>query len=106
MDQRALLMKKILAYLSLLIPPSLLSTKYIFYRLQFFLDDPTTCDHEWEVVAGILNTVELQVQCQKCATYSEVPNPSLEEWDACADAMENSYPWGDKSRIRFYFDDA
>lgn len=98
-------MKKMLAYLSLLIPQSYLSTSYLHNRLQFLLADPTTCDHEWEVVAGILNTVELQVQCQKCATYSEVPNPSKEEWDACAYAMENSYPWNDKSRIRFYFDD-
>jgi len=97
-------MKKILAHLSLFIPQSFLSTNYISYRLQFFLADPATCDHEWEVVAGIWNTVELQVQCQKCATYSEVPNPSIEEWDACADAMENSYPWHDKSRIRFYLD--
>lgn len=98
-------MRKVFAYLSLLIPQSLLSTKYIVERIQYLVDDPTTCDHDWDVVAGILSTIELQVQCKKCATYSEVPNPSKEEWDACYGAMENPYPWDDKSRIRFYHDD-
>lgn len=95
-------MKEILAYLSLLIPHSLLSTKFIIERSKYLLDDPATCEHEWDVVAGILSTVELQVQCRKCGIYSEVPNPSKEEWDACYNAMENPYPWDDKSRIRYY----
>ena len=100
-------MKKFFAYLSLFIPQSLLSTKYIFERVSLLADDPATCDHEWDVVAGILNTVELQVQCRKCATYSEVPSPTKEEWDACYGAMENPYPWEDKSCIRYYqVDDA
>lgn len=98
-------LNKILAHLSLFIPQSLLSTNYIVSRIGLLVDDPSTCDHEWYVVAGILSTVELQVQCRKCATYSEVPSPSKEEWDACYDAMENPYLWDDKMRIRFYFGD-
>jgi hypothetical protein len=98
-------MKKILAYLSFFVPQSLLSTEYIVSRIGVLAADPATCDHEWDVVAGILSTVELQVQCRKCATYSEVPAPSKEEWNACYGAMENPYPWTDKSRIRFYFVD-
>ncbi|WP_346910714.1 hypothetical protein [uncultured Roseibium sp.] len=101
-------MKKLLAYLSLLIPHSLLPSSYIHKRLEYLLDDPATCTHEWDVVAGILNGengVELQVQCHNCGTYSEVPDPTIEEWEACADAMENPYPWTDLSRIRYYFVD-
>lgn len=97
-----MIMKKFFAYLSLYIPQSLLSTRYIVERVSLLADDPATCDHEWDVVAGILDMVELQVQCRKCATYSEVPSPSKEEWVACAGAMENPYPWKDKTRIRFY----
>jgi hypothetical protein len=97
--------KKIFAYLSLFIPNALLSTAYIFDRLQYFADDPDTCDHEWDVVASILNTVELQVQCSKCFTYSEVPDPSEVEWNASYGAMEAPYPWADKTRIRYYFSD-
>ncbi len=100
-----LVLNKILAYLSFFIPQSLLSTNYIVARIGILADDPSTCDHEWYVVAGILNTVELQVQCKKCATYSVVPNPSKEEWEACYGAMENPYLWDDKTRISFYFDD-
>lgn len=100
-----LVLNKILAYLSLFIPQSFLSTNYIVDRIGLLADDPATCEHEWDVVAGILSTVELQVQCRKCATYSEVPNPSKEEWNACYGAMENPYPWSDKTRIRLYFID-
>lgn len=95
-------MKKFFAYLSLLIPQSLLSTKYIVERVALLADDPSNCDHEWDVVAGILDTVELQVQCRKCAIYSEVPNPTEEEWEACYGAMKAPYLWEDKSRIRYY----
>lgn len=96
-------MKKFFAYLSLLVPNSLLSTAYMFDRLQYFASDPKTCDHTWDVVASIVNTVELQVQCNKCLTYSEVPDPSEEEWGASYGAMEDPYPWADKKRIRYYF---
>lgn len=95
-------MKKFLAILSLFVPQSWLSTSYIVERIHILADDPDTCEHEWDVVAGILSTVELQVQCRKCATYSEVPNPTKEEWAACYGAMENPYPWEDTSRIRYY----
>jgi|TARA_B100000446_G_scaffold187589_2_gene217288 hypothetical protein len=98
----AKLMKKVLAILSLYVPQSWLSTTYIVERISILADDPHTCEHEWDVVAGILSTMELQVQCRKCAAYSEVPNPSKEEWGSCAGAMENPYPWEDKSRIRYY----
>ncbi len=95
-------MKMLLAYLSLYIPQSLLTSKYMAERIQLLAADPDTCEHEWDVVACILSTVELQVQCRKCATYSEVLNPSKEEWAASYDAMENPYPWEDLSRIRLY----
>ncbi|GLT08232.1 hypothetical protein GCM10007928_04630 [Sulfitobacter porphyrae] len=94
--------KKFIAYLSLFVPQSLLSTKYIVERVSLLADDPATCDHEWDVVACISNTVELQVQCRKCATYSEVPDPTKEEWETSHGAMEIPYPWEDKSRIRYY----
>lgn len=105
MDSEDIRLKIILAYLSLFIPQSFLSTAYIVERVNYLADNPATCEHEWDVVAGILSTVELQVQCRKCATYSEVPNPSQDEWAACSDAMENPYPWEDHSRIRYYFVD-
>lgn len=95
-------MKKILATLSLFVPQSWLSTSYIVERISILADDPDICEHDWNVVAGILSTVELQVQCRKCATYSEVPNPTKKEWEDCAGAMENPYPWEDTSRIRYY----
>lgn len=95
-------MKRLFATLSLLIPSALLSTKFLMWRLHALSRDPETCDHRWYVIAGIWNTVELQVQCIHCLTYSEVPDPSVEEWEACAGAMENPYPWEDKSRIRYY----
>jgi len=94
-------MQRFLAMLSLFIPQSLLSTAFIMKRLQYFAEDPETCSHEWDVVAGILSTVELQVQCRKCFIYGEVPNPSKEEWDSCYGAMENPYPWDDASRVKF-----
>ena len=94
-----------LAYLSFLVPQSFLSTAYMNQRIEYLKDDPATCDHNWEVVASILSTAELQVQCIKCATYSEVSDPSEEEWADAYDAMENPYPWTDKSRIGFYLDD-
>ncbi|WP_136444168.1 hypothetical protein [Pacificoceanicola onchidii] len=96
------MLKKTRALLSLLVPQSWLSTAYITERLSILMDDPATCEHDWYVVAGILDTVELQVQCMKCGTYSEVPEPTQEEWNACAGAMENPYPWEDTSRIRYY----
>jgi hypothetical protein len=92
--------KKVLVYLSLLVPASLLSTKYLFDRIELLPDDPENCDQDWMVIAGILNTVELQVQCAKCASYSKVPNPTKEEWDACAGAVENPNPWEDKTPVR------
>ena len=95
-------MRKIVAILSLFVPQSWLSTAYIGERISILAGDPDSCEHEWDVVAGILSDVELQVQCRKCATFSEVPNPTKEEWDACAGAMANPYPWEDKSRIRYY----
>ena len=95
-------MREIVAILSLFVPQSWLSTAYIGERISILAGDPDSCEHEWDVVAGILSTVELQVQCRKCATFSEVPNPTKEEWDACAGAMANPYPWEDKSRIRYY----
>ena len=91
---------RMLAYLSLWVPNSWLSTKYLFARLKYFAADPATCEHEWDVVASILSTVELQVQCRKCFTYGEVPNPSKEEWGASYGAMENPYPWLDRTRVR------
>jgi hypothetical protein len=91
---------RVLAYISLLVPSSWLPTKYLFARLKYFAADPATCEHEWEVVAGILSTIELQVQCRKCIIYGEVPNPSEEEWGAAYGAMENPYPWLDRSRVR------
>lgn len=96
-------MKVIFAYLSFLVPQSFLSTAYMVERIKILAADPVTCEHEWDVVAGILNAVELQVQCRKCAIYSEVPDPSKDEWAACYGAMENPYPWKDHSRIRYYF---
>lgn len=98
-------MRKLLAHLSLFVPQSLLSTKYLLERLDYLLDDPSTCDHDWDVVAGITSTVELQVQCRKCATYSEVPDPSKEEWTEAAHAMVSPYPWHDKSRVRYHLED-
>ena len=95
-------MGKILAYLSLLIPQSLLPSWYIHKRLPYFLADPATCEHDWWVVACILSTVELQVQCYRCGKYSEIPDPTLEEWTASHDAMLNSYRWPDPSRVRFH----
>ena len=95
-------MNKLLAYLSLLIPESLLTNNYLIKRTQYFLENPAACEHDWKVVAKILSTAELQVQCMKCATYSEVTNPSEEEWAAASGAMETPYRWQDKSRIRYY----
>jgi hypothetical protein len=94
-------MEKVLAYLSFLVPQSLISTAYLFERLRIIGPDPNECDHEWEVVAGIFNGVELQVSCRKCMTYSEVPDPTEEEWVA-ATAMTDTYPWYEESRIRYY----
>ena len=94
--------RKLIAYLSFLVPQSWLSTEYMADRVWDLAGDPETCDHDWWVVASIISTVELQVQCQKCATYSEVPDPTKEEWEKSYDAMENPYPWRDKSRISFY----
>ncbi|MCP5074354.1 MAG: hypothetical protein GY947_13840 [Rhodobacteraceae bacterium] len=95
-------MKRLLVYLSFLVPGSLLTTKFLHERLTYLFADPATCDHEWHVVASILNDVELQVQCFTCGTYSEVPDPSQEEWDQSYGAMENPYPWEDVTRIRLY----
>ena len=92
-------MEKLLATLSLFIPQSLLSSRYIQRRLELFADDSTDCEHEWYVVAGILSTGSLQVQCVRCASFSEVDNPSLDEWERCAGAMENPYPWEDAERV-------
>ena len=93
-------MKKFLAYLSLIVPQSLLTTKYIVERIPLLAADPSTCDHEWDVVASISTTVELQVQCRKCAINSAIPDPAEQEWGASYGAIENPYPWEDKSRIR------
>ncbi len=95
-------MKKLLAYLSLIVPQSLLTTKYLLERIPLLAADPSTCDHEWDVVASISSTVELQVQCRKCAIYSEIPDPTEQEWDASYGAMATPYPWEEKSRIRHY----
>ncbi|GGX56639.1 hypothetical protein GCM10007385_26760 [Tateyamaria omphalii] len=95
-------MKKLVARLSFLVPTSWLSTAYLFERIDILSADAATCDHEWHVVASILSSVELQVHCYKCNTYSEVPDPSKKEWDESYNAMENPYPWRDHSRIRYY----
>lgn len=94
-------MKKFLARLSLFLPHSLFSTKYLVERIELLSTGASTCDHEWWVVASILNTVELQVQCYRCNTYSVVPDPTKEEWDASYEAMENPYRWHDTSRIGY-----
>ena len=95
----AVKMGRLLAYLSLVVPMPWLPTRYIIHRMRYFAADPQTCEHEWEVVASILSTVELQVQCCKCLTYSEVPKPSEEEWSASFGAMSKAYPWPDRTRV-------
>jgi len=95
-------LEKLLAYLSFLIPGRFLTTKYLFKRLDLISADPATCDHEWWVVASILETVELQVQCYNCMTYSEVTKPTEGEWADSYGAMENPYRWEDVTRIRLY----
>jgi len=91
-----------LAYLSFFVPQSILTTKYIVERVGILAANPATCEHDWYVVASILSTTELQVQCQLCATFSEIPSPSKAEWDTAFGAIENPYPWKDLSRIRYY----
>ncbi len=86
-------------------PRSILSSKYIYDRVALLAVDPATCEHEWLVVASISNTVELQVQCNYCATYSSIPDPTEDEWNASFNAMENPYFWDDHSRIKYYFVD-
>ncbi|APX15665.1 hypothetical protein VWY34_06600 [Phaeobacter sp. JH20_02] len=92
-------LEKILALLSFLVPGRLLSTRYLFKRLEILGQDPETCEHKWLVIAAIRNSVELQVQCVRCFAYSEVSDPSQQEWNDAFGAMENPYPWDDDSRV-------
>lgn len=79
----------------------LLPTSVLNWIVKTFAGDPRTCDHEWDVVCGILNDVAIQVQCGKCATWGSVPDPSKEEWDKCAGAYDNPYRWEYPERVEF-----
>ncbi|MEM0907841.1 MAG: hypothetical protein AAGJ94_10790 [Pseudomonadota bacterium] len=94
---------KAIASGSLMVPHGWLPREYMSRQLDNLFDDPEDCEHDWYVVASILSTVELQVQCGRCGIYSEVPDPTKDEWSKAYGAGTKPYAWKDKSRMRFYF---
>ena len=60
------------------------------------------CDHSWYVVSTILSEVSLQVLCEKCGLYGDVPGPNEAEWSRAFDSPSQPYEWTQGDRVRTY----
>jgi hypothetical protein len=67
--------------------------------IKYLLEDPQTCDHEWEVYNVALNDHCLELSCNKCALVGAVYNPTEEEWEKGLASPDKPFIWEDHSRV-------
>ena len=67
--------------------------------IKYLLEDPQTCDHEWEVYNVALKDHCLELSCKKCALVGSVHNLADEEWEKGLTSPSNPYIWEDHSRV-------
>jgi hypothetical protein len=80
-------------------PMNLIRRIFRKIAIKYLLEDPQTCDHEWEVYNVALKDHCLELSCNKCALVGSVYNPTDKEWERGLTSPSKPYIWEDLSRV-------
>ena len=76
---------------------------FIIQRAQAFA---ATCDHSREVVGTTGTPIYMELMCSNRASWANALDPTLEDWSAAFDVVDNPYPWNDPARVNVSPSDA
>ena len=65
-----------------------------------------TCDHSREVVGTAGTPMYMELMCSNRASWANALDPTLEDWSAAFDVVDNPYPSNDPARVNVSASDA